>query len=112
MSIQTTLPLDAVVSEPIEETPEEFWSSQLKLGRARVMEKQVGDIPINLETVVSKSNLFFISEKINKYCGEDQECKTMMDTEIIRVWMTRREGYFEVKFGDTWAEVRENLHCC
>ena len=69
-------------------------------------------IPIKLNTVVSKCNLFFMCEKIIKYCGEDVECKTVMDTEKIRVWLTRRDGYFEVKFGYTWAEVRENIHCC
>ena len=76
------------------------------------MKKQVGDMPINLETVVPKSNLAFINEKIIKYCGDDQECKTIMDTDIIRVWMTERRGYFEVKLGDTWAEVRENIQRC
>ena len=98
------------VSEPIEETPEEFWSSQLKLGRARVMEQQVGDI--NLETVVYKSNLAFFNERIIKYCGDAGLCKTIMDTDIIRVWLPEREGYVRVQLGDTWAKVRENLHCC
>ena len=69
-------------------------------------------IPINLTTVVSMLNIEFINEKIIKYCGNDQECKTIMDTETIRVWMTERGGDFEVKLGDTWAEVRENIHCC
>ena len=67
---------------------------------------------INLDTVVSKSNLAFINEKMIKHCGEDNECETVMETEIIRVWMKRREAYFEVKFGDTWAEVCENMHFC
>ena len=69
-------------------------------------------IPIKLNTVVSKSNIEFINEKIIKYCGEDVDCNTIMDTETIRVWLPRREGYVEVILGDTWAKVRENIHCC
>ena len=103
-SIKAKQVLDAVVSEPIEETPEDFWSSQLKLGRARVMEQQVG--VMNLETVVYKSNLAFFNERIIKYCEDRIECKTIMDTDMIRVWLPEREGYFRVRLGDTWAEVR------
>ena len=69
-------------------------------------------IPINLTTVVSMLNIEFINEKIIKYCGDDVECKTIMDTGIIRVWLPEREGYFRVRLGDTWAKVRENIHCC
>jgi hypothetical protein len=26
--------------------------------------------------------------------------------------MKDRGGDFKVKLGDTWAEIRENIHCC
>ena len=68
-------------------------------------------IPTNLDTVVSNLNIFFFGVNVDNYC-EGVEYTSIMDTEKIRVWMTRREGYFGVKFGDTWAEVRENIHCC
>jgi hypothetical protein len=69
-------------------------------------------IPINPWTVVSELNIFFICEKIIKYCGDDAECTTVMDTETIQVFMTDRGGDFVVKHGDTWAEIREGIHCC
>jgi hypothetical protein len=42
--------------------------------------------------------------------GDAVEFNTEVEADIIRVWMTERRGYFEVKFLDTWAEVRENIY--
>ena len=74
-------------------------------------------IPINLKTGVSKRNIFSICDELIKYCGEDNECTTMMDTEKIQVWLSRREGYFEVKlgilglrFGRTYTVVRSKFN--
>jgi hypothetical protein len=35
-----------------------------------------------------------------------------MDRETIEVCMSERGGHFTVKLGDTWADVKEGIHCC
>ena len=79
-------------------------------------------IHICMTTVVSRLNIFFITRQIHKYCGRDPSLPfdetgevpvgTVMDEETIEVVLPDREGHFTVKLGDTWGEVRENLHCC
>ena len=80
------------------------------------------EIHIDMNTKVSRLNIFFIGQKIHKYCegdtrlpfderGEVPVC-TVLDEETIEVHLPDREGHFTIKHGDTWAEVRENIHCC
>jgi hypothetical protein len=133
--------IESVVSEPVEETPEEFWFNQLKTGRARmkkrdsvkqVVEKEDEDgwalmtletlkllsyreraaLPFNKDTVMTELNIFFFKLKIERYCGNDEPCTAEINKDIIEVWMPRIGGDFKVRVGDTWAEVRENIHCC
>jgi hypothetical protein len=40
------------------------------------------------------------------------EVGTVLSEETIDVYMKDRGGDFKVKLGDTWAEIRENIHCC
>jgi hypothetical protein len=77
-------------------------------------------IPCNLNTVVSRHNIFFINEKILDYFGDEIEIGTALDpgldtetqTQSISVWITVGgvENEFEVNLGATWGEIRENLH--
>ena len=67
------------------------------------------DIPINLNTVVTNLNIFLFLEKINEY-GEGLAYTTIANKEKIQVRMDVED--FEVKHGDTWAEVRENIQRC
>jgi hypothetical protein len=78
-------------------------------------------IHICATTVVSRLNIEYICKKIHKYCGPDplhlqeigaSEVRTILSEETIKVYLTNRGGDFEVKLGDTWAEIRENIHCC
>ena len=80
------------------------------------------EIPICMHTKVSRLNILFIGQKIHKYCegdtrlpfeerGEVPVC-TVLDTETIEVHLPDRGGHFTVKHGDTWADIRENIHCC
>ena len=72
-------------------------------------------------TAVTRLYIFFICEKIIKYCGRDPslpfeetgsvEVGTIMDTETIEVHLPDRGAHFTVKLGDTWGEIRENIHC-
>ena len=78
-------------------------------------------IRINLDTVVSRLNIFFICENIIRYCGPDPsvpieetgsvEVGTIMGTETIEVHLPDRGAHFTVNLGDTWGEIRENIHC-
>jgi hypothetical protein len=82
-------------------------------------------IHICARTVVSRLNIEYICEKIHKYCDpcdpdlllpieeiNGAEVGTIMTEETIDVYMKDRGGDFKVKLGDTWAEIRENIHCC
>ena len=79
-------------------------------------------IRINLNTVVSRLNIFFICENIIRYCVRDPSLRieetgsvpvgTIMDTETIEVHLPDRGAHFTVKLGDTWRDIRENIHCC
>ena len=102
----------AMKTTGIKSCDEDKWALMTREALDLLSYEEKEAIPINLNTVVSKSNIEFINEKIIKYCGDDVECKTIMDTGIIRVWLPEREGYFRVRLGDTWAKVRENIHCC
>jgi hypothetical protein len=68
-------------------------------------------IPCNLNTVVSRNNIFFINEKIHDDFG-DEIYGTAQDEETITIFMNinNTENDFEVKLGDTWGEIRENIH--
>jgi hypothetical protein len=80
------------------------------------------NIHICATTVVSRLNIVYICAKIHKYCGADPslhneetgttEVGTILSEETIKVYLMERGGDFEVKLGDTWAEIRENIHCC
>ena len=80
------------------------------------------DIHICARTVVSRLNILYICEKIHSYCGLDPSSSneeagtadvgTVMSEETIDVYMKDRGGDFKVKLGDTWAEIRETIHCC
>jgi hypothetical protein len=73
-------------------------------------------------TVVSRLNIEYMCEKIHLYCGPDPsipneetgdtDVGTVLSEESIDVYMKDRGGDFKVKLGDTWAEIRENIHCC
>ena len=59
---------------------------------------------------------------ISAYCSlANRLCKIVgmmriviqrVQADVIRVWMTRRQGEFEVNSGDSWAEARENIDEC
>ena len=69
-------------------------------------------IYINLDAVVSKSNIEFIIEKTHfHYKDDDDIYGTSLDFEdyTINVYMTERGDSFVVKLGDTWGEVMENI---
>ena len=70
------------------------------------------DIPTNPKTVVSEMNMFFVCEKIIKYCGDDAAVDTCVDIDTTEVWLTERGGHVKVKPGRAWAETRENIQCC
>ena len=79
------------------------------------------DIRIHRDTVVSKLNIFFICKNIHRYCSRDPSVPieetgevpvgTMMDTDTIEVHLPDRGAHFTVHLGDTWGEIRENIHC-
>ena len=68
-------------------------------------------IHIDMNTVVSRLNIFFIGQKIHKYCGPDPSLPieqtgevpvcTVLDTETIEVHLPDRGGHFTVNLGDT-----------
>ena len=78
-------------------------------------------IRITRNTVVTKLNIFYICENIIWYCGPDPSVPieetgsvpvgTIMDTETIEVHLPDRGAHFTVHLGDTWGEIRENIHC-
>jgi hypothetical protein len=74
--------------------------------------EQILEIHICATTRVSELNIFWIGEKILRYCGDDLVVKTAVSRTEIEVWITERGGGFTVELGDTWFEVREQLHCC
>jgi hypothetical protein len=69
-------------------------------------------ITIHLDTVVSKSNIEFVNEKIHCYCGDYMECATALDFEndTIQVYIPEQADSFDVKVGDTWSDVCKNIH--
>ena len=74
-------------------------------------------IHIDMNTVVSRLNIFFICERIIRYCGPDPidntgsvEVGTIMDTETIEVHLPDRGGHFTVNLGDTWGDTREQTN--
>jgi hypothetical protein len=73
---------------------------------------QILQIHICATTRVSALNMFWIGEKILRYCGNDLVVKTAVSSDEIEVWITERGGGFTVELGDTWFEIREQLHCC
>jgi hypothetical protein len=74
--------------------------------------EQILEIHICATTRVSELNIFWIGEKILRYCGNDLVVKTFVSSDEIEVWITERGGGFTVELGDTWFESREQLHCC
>jgi hypothetical protein len=74
--------------------------------------EQIVEIHICATTRVSELNIFWICEKILRYCGNDLVVRTCVSSKEIEVWMTERGGGFTVELGDTWFEIREQLHCC
>ena len=78
-------------------------------------------IRIHRDTVVSKLNIFSICKNIHRYCSRDPSVPieetgevpvgTIMDTETIEVHLPDRGAHFTVHLGDTWGEIRENIHC-
>jgi protein required for attachment to host cells len=74
--------------------------------------EQIVEIHICATTRVSELNIFWICEKIIAYCSNDLVVKTFVSDKEIEVWITERGGGFTVELGDTWFEVREQLHCC
>jgi hypothetical protein len=74
--------------------------------------EQIQEIHICATTRVSELNIFWICEKILRYCGNDLVVKTFVSSDEIEVWISERGGGFTVQIGDTWFEVREQLHCC
>ena len=78
-------------------------------------------IRITRNTVVSKLNIFYICENIIRYCGPDPSVPieetgsvpvgTIMGPESIEVHLPDRGAHFTVNIGDTWREIREDLHC-
>jgi hypothetical protein len=74
--------------------------------------EQILEIHICATTRVSELNIFWICEKILRYCGNDLVVKTFVSSDEIEVWISERGGGFTVEIGDTWFEVREQLHCC
>jgi hypothetical protein len=73
--------------------------------------EQILKIHICATTTVSKLNIFWIGEKIMKYCGDDLVVATKVTEDTIEVRVTERGGEFTVEIGDTWFEIREQLHC-
>jgi hypothetical protein len=74
--------------------------------------EQKEQIHICATTRVSELNIFWICEKIIRYCGDDLVVNTALTKDTIEVWVTERGGEFTVEIGDTWFEIREQLHCC
>jgi hypothetical protein len=74
--------------------------------------EQKEQIHICATTQVSALNIFWICEKIIRYCGDDLTVATKLTKNQIEVYITVREGHFTVNLGDTWFEIREQLHCC
>jgi NAD-dependent SIR2 family protein deacetylase len=70
-------------------------------------------IPCNLNTVVSRHNIYFINEKIINEFG-DEIYGTAQDEETITIYISidNTENNFKVNLGDTWGEVRENIQRC
>ena len=69
-------------------------------------------ITTNLYTVVSKSNIEFMNDKIIRYCCGYMECATALDFEnyTIQVYIPEQADSFDVKIGDTWSDVCKNIH--
>ena len=78
-------------------------------------------IRFNKDTVVTKLNILFMCQNIIRYCGPDPSVPieetgsvpvgTIMGPETIEVHLPDRGAHFTVNIGDTWREIRENIHC-
>jgi hypothetical protein len=67
-------------------------------------------IHICATTEVTELNMYWICETTIHYCSEDPDVMTKLTADKIEVFITEREGHFTVNLGDTWFEVRENIH--
>jgi hypothetical protein len=74
--------------------------------------EQKEQIHICATTKVSALNMFWICEKIIRYCRDDLTVHTKLTKDTIEVCITERGGEFTVEIGDTWFEIREQIHCC
>ena len=70
-------------------------------------------IEITLNTVVSRSNIEFMNDKVQAYCEKHMECLTALDFEnsTIDVWLQERDSSFKIILGDTWEKIKHNIHC-
>ena len=79
-------------------------------------------IHIDMNTVMTRLNIFFMCERIIRYCGRDPSkpfdetgsvpVGTIMGTHTIEVHLPDRGAHFTARLGDTWGDIRENIHCC
>ena len=71
-------------------------------------------IEITLNTVVSRSNIEFMNDKVQAYCENHRECSTPLDfgTNTIDVWLQERDSSFNFVIGDTWEKLKHHIHCC
>ena len=70
-------------------------------------------IEITLNTIVSRSNIEFMNDKVQAYCENHMECTTALDFEnsTIDVWLQERDDSFKIILGDTWEKIKHNIHC-
>ena len=78
-------------------------------------------IRFNKDTVMTKLNMFFMCKNIHRYCGRDPSkpieetgevpVGTRIGTDTIEVHLPDRGADFTLHLGDTWGEIREDIHC-